>query len=732
MPLTLPGPAATVIPLTARTVLGVNQQTYQQLRLTLGLGLRHQLLLAVCDDLPLQMGLVDQLETELSQAGSGALQRLVLDPQQGDLSRQVVQRLRPWLRQAQSVSPGPMPSLQVLGMEQMTRQPALAQGRFLASLPRLRAVLPHLQATLLIWLPRPWLRSLQQAAPDLWRCCHGLFEFAGEPTPMGSTVPAAAKTVRPSQQKPSASKPFVSFPAQASREQSGGQSGGQPSTANPAPAPEPAPPSGLEPPVVSEHLWQILTEDLAKLDGEQAEPDPLAAAPDVNLVPETPAADPDVDLGPETPAPSPTADSDLAGAEPPEPESSPGLKAAPIPPAPEPEPPQAEAEAEAVLQQAQACRDRIFAGGPTPAGLDEAIQRYERAIAALPTTDRRYLDTLNDLAGFYWLRSQSASSEEAPNLMRRSGLLYESAIASARPDTPADTLARIYSNLGAVWTAMANLDNPDIHLDQAIRAYHQALKYRPATSHPLEYSSLQNSLGSAYWSLSQITSKPHLLHCALTAYQEAQQYRRPHQDPLGYALIQNNLGIACWSLARHERPVFLLQSAIAAYQAALTYRTVTVDPIAYAATQNNLGTAHWELAAQYHNPNQRQHHWQQATAAYHSATQASQPLIQQQPSLKLPFDLWAVYHSLGVVHDHLALVPELDPALMQQHLSQALQAHIQALQGWQSADADAYSIALDAIVQNIRNHYQHLGLAGQQQALAQVPAHWLPVLLPKL
>lgn len=721
MPLMLSGPTATattVIPLTARTVLGVNQQTYQQLRLTLGLGLRHQLLLAVCDDLPLQMELTDQLEIELGQGRAVALQRLVLDPQQGDLNRQVVQWMRPWLQKSPAASPGPMPSLQVLGIEQMTRQPALAQGRFLASLPRLRAVLPHLQSTLLIWLPRPWLRSLQQAAPDLWRCCHGLFEFAGEPTPMGSTLPVAGKAASPSPPKPSPSRSLASVPPEASQGQAGKN---QPATANPAP--ESAPFPGLDLPVVDEHLWQILTEDLAKLDAEQVEPDPLAADADVNWVPEPPA-------------PSPTADPDLADAELPdlpESESSPGLQAAPLPPVPELEPPQAAAAAETVLQQAQACRDRIFASEPTPAGLDEAIQHYEAAIAALLITDHRYLDTLNDLAGFYWLRSQSASSAEAPDLMRRSGLLYESAIASARADTPADTLARIYSNLGAVWTAMANLDNPDIHLDQAIRAYHQALKYRPATSHPLEYSSLQNSLGSAYWSLSQITSNtPNLLHCALTAYQEAQRYRRPHQDPLGYALIQNNIGIACWSLARHEQPVFLLQSAIAAYQAALTYRTVTVDPIAYAATQNNLGTAHWELATQHHDPSQRQHHWQQSAAAYHSAAQATQPLIQQQPSLKLPFDLWAVYHSLGVVHDHLAMVPELDPDLMKQHLSQALKAHIQALQGWQSADADAYSIALTSIVQNIRNHYQHLGLAGQQQALAQVPAHWLPVLLPKL
>ena len=300
------------------------------------------------------------------------------------------------------------------------------------------------------------------------------------------------------------------------------------------------------------------------------------------------------------------------------------------------------------------------------------------------------------------------------------------------PPNQPDTIARLQSNLGAAYSVLANYQEPAENLVQAVRAYHQALQYRRADTIPLEYSSLQNSLGTAYWKLAQYDKPKQNLHHAIAAYNEALPYRQPHQEPLSYAKVQNNLGIAYWSLAQHERPVFLLGQAISAYRNALAYRTLEADPAACAATQNNLGTAYWELANHQSDAAEQQLKlWEQAISAYDAAIKAAQKVAQSEPSMPLNFDLSATHHSLGVVYDRVAAGSLTDQEAQQSCLQQGLHHHLQALQGW-SQQPDAYETAFRSVVNNIQLHYQNLGIAGQQQALSQVPAHLLPNLLPKL
>ena len=56
-----------VTKLTSRKILGLNQRTYQHLKLTFSLNLRRQLLMAVCDDIVLQKRLATQLEADLTE-----------------------------------------------------------------------------------------------------------------------------------------------------------------------------------------------------------------------------------------------------------------------------------------------------------------------------------------------------------------------------------------------------------------------------------------------------------------------------------------------------------------------------------------------------------------------------------------------------------------------------------------------------------------------------------------
>ncbi|NJL49581.1 MAG: tetratricopeptide repeat protein, partial [Leptolyngbyaceae cyanobacterium SM2_5_2] len=294
-------------------------------------------------------------------------------------------------------------------------------------------------------------------------------------------------------------------------------------------------------------------------------------------------------------------------------------------------------------------------------------------------------------------------------------------------------LSRVYSNLGSVYSVLAGYGETLVNLQQSMRAYYQALQHTPAETAPLNYANLQNSLGAVHWRLSQHERPPYHLHQAITAYGEALRYRSPQAAPQEYAMLQNNLGIAYWSLAQHERPVFLLEQAIAAYQLALAYRTVATAPAGCASTYNNLGTAYWDLAQQQtQQPERRLDTLRQAVAAYEAALSAADRALQQSPPTPLGFDLWATFHSAGVVHDQLAQALSAEPIeARERHLQEALDHYLLAYQGWQH-NPEQLAILLDALVYTVRLNYEVLGISGQQTVLSKLPPELLAKVLPRL
>lgn len=201
-----------------RKILGFNQQSYQALKSSMALNLRRQLLIAVCDNVEMQNQLATQLERDLAKGGptsldaaqavdlvgglpiaqdfsgqmpratSGVvgLDRLMFDPADGNLPKQVAN----WVRQTM-LEDGELPMVQVLGIEQMTRQPAITQNHFLRSLEKVEALLPRLNTSLLVWLPWPWLRTIQQSATTFWNWRTGLFEFVSDPIPAALNLESA-------------------------------------------------------------------------------------------------------------------------------------------------------------------------------------------------------------------------------------------------------------------------------------------------------------------------------------------------------------------------------------------------------------------------------------------------------------------------------------------------------------------------------------------------------------
>ena len=708
--------AAPVLPISSQVLPGHNQETYQRLQRAVQSTPPYQVWVATCDDLPLQRQLAALLEESLQGDAEIAATQLILDVATPD----IVQQIRQWAHQAVPARPS---LLQVLGIEQLTYHGSDAQYQFLRSLHNLPSLWKQLGCSMLIWVPRPWLRQIRREVPSL---CHAVFEFMGEPTPISAIAnqqayPAAFSPVRKWQflGKPT---PEVPPPSQAPDIRSDTLPVSPGATAVPAIPGESelasadATDSEPEIPSFSEDLWSQLQADLNDFEAQESVP---LHPPEANLdAPETSENEADYQ---NRGVPIRSQDDGEDRSNPSLPFTAHALT-------------ETYSAVEAELEPddwaiAYELRDRVQSGDHSPATLEAAVQQYECLRPQLPTTPQR-TEVLNDLGSLYWLWAQQAKDIETyVQRLVHSSELYEAALSPVSDRTDGSVLNRIHSNLGSVYSLLAALQEPIQYLGKAVRAFHRALQYAPVETMPEDYAALQTHLGTAYWSLAQHTQEAAHLHRAIAAYQEALHQSHPKHAPQAYAQLQNNLGIALWSLSRHERPIFLLEQAIIAYRTALAYRTLDRDPAGCAATHNNLGTAYWDLGGHCdeRSPEQQQT-WQQSIAAYEATLLA----IDHAPQESLSFDQWATHHSAGVVYDQLAIALAPDTSAQQPLLTKAAGHYIKALVGWQGMEAATTETAFQALVRNLHLQGRYLGIEAQQRSLSQVPADWLSEIWRKL
>src|SRR6476469_6810198 len=177
----------------SQKVSSSNKLIYQRLKQAIDLNLRRQIFIAACDDLCLRDCLAARLQTELAAESSGSDPRSPIDYPRfvsleldlsdpnpwGSIAAWLTQHPPPQNRGSYSRLPG----FQILGAEHLTRQSAAVQWSFLSYLRDIEANLQMCESTLLLWVSRPWLSSIEQSAPEFWHWRTGVFEFEGEPTP---------------------------------------------------------------------------------------------------------------------------------------------------------------------------------------------------------------------------------------------------------------------------------------------------------------------------------------------------------------------------------------------------------------------------------------------------------------------------------------------------------------------------------------------------------------------
>ncbi|MDB9312377.1 hypothetical protein PN462_04615, partial [Spirulina sp. CS-785/01] len=188
--------------------------SYQRLQKALSAGLRRQIFLAVCEESQGEnspLGTVrDRFWQDLQETISDPpLIPIILEGENPNFLGAIAAYLKthPHLNQQQ-----PFPTFAILGIEGLTRQPALLQQQFLRNLRRLARHLPQLQFSLLLWVSPPWLHTIQQSAPEFWRWHSGIFELTADCLP-GATPPPTSPQDSPEKPIPKEGEfPLVALP----------------------------------------------------------------------------------------------------------------------------------------------------------------------------------------------------------------------------------------------------------------------------------------------------------------------------------------------------------------------------------------------------------------------------------------------------------------------------------------------------------------------------------------
>ncbi|MEP6489504.1 tetratricopeptide repeat protein [Microcoleus vaginatus GB2-A3] len=760
----------------SQKVSSSNKLIYQRLKQAIDLNLRRQIFIAACDDLCLRDCLAARLHTELAAESAGSdprspihyprfvsLELDLSDPNPwGSIAAWLTQHPPPQNRGSYS----PWPTFQIIGAEHLTRQSAAVQWSFLSYLRDIEAHLQMCESTVLLWVSRPWLSSIEHSAPEFWHWRTGVFEFEGEPTPAKGDFGhfddfGNSGDLRNLRDKGDFDNQLL-IPS---------LSGKSPIPDEQSPIPDRQSPISYPPSPAPDSKSVQLTEDEQSPIFHPPSPGPdsksvqladlVLAAASEELEAEKDAASEDNFLPLQTLQYIELLQEHQCSCE---------------------------ALALAYHSLGNYYRDRILGGDVSEHNLTIAIRAIEQVIAYLdadtnsqqnqPLTEEcarliaqltqnltQYAlesnslppisDLLNDLGTLYWMlsrdRTNALNASDPVSSLERSIALYLEGLNRTDGETVPQTRVRLNKNLGIASADLARYRDKTENLQYAVAAYQQALLDLDPAVEPQQYAAAQNNLATAYWNLAQDGEPIVYLKSAIAAYTQALSCYSPEREPLNYAGVQNNLGTACWNLAQHEPSEPLLVRAISAYREALKYRTRELVPAAAAATYNNLGTAYWHLANQFQQKQARTESLQQAITAYETALDIAGELDRTQ----LTFDALAARNNLGLAHYQLATDPHFAANKVAQtsHLEAALHHQLQVCAEWgqhlndkgltygdklnlqaaaNSQAADSRQTALSYIVKTIRAFYSECGLPGQNLALSKVPGDLLPEILRRL
>jgi tetratricopeptide (TPR) repeat protein len=758
----------TNVPLSA---VGLNQEIYQRLKLSMSLNLRRQIFIAVCDDLNLRDRLAANLQTEISPSGNSSeqsypglvsLQLSLDDPNPLMQIAQWLTQSPPPIVQGRRVA---MPAFQILGVEHLTRQSPAVQRLFFTHLQTIERNLPLLDFSVLIWMTQPWFYAISHSAPEFWRCRTGVFEFAGDPTPLTVTSPerfevqssgngtlgngtlgngtlgngtsgngSLSKSSSGLLSSMPSSSQALPNPALSHQSLSHQSLSKQPLTTassttatNGVTARQPNE-NANEPFDANEQLIteELVTEEL--VTGEQFIADDWSGSLSELLAEEftltdhaaistTSSATSSTKTSSEAPinASSDVSSDVSSGAATDAFASNPWMLLEdefeqlyePCEPC---EPLNHTPSSEVQLADEQGSKVHTVPAFAIelPDGLAEQPQlklllRQIELLHQQGVSPLVLVEAYRTFGNFF--RDRIEQGEATPQHLVIAIQAYEQTLLLLPESSP--TCVDVLNDLGNLYWMMSrmlpNQTETMACLQQAIQAYQQALARIHPANHAQTYPMVQNNLGAAYADLARHQEPVENLERSVQAYQQALRYRKPDTDPLRYASTQNNLGTTYWNLAQYKEPAANLKQAIAAYSDALRFYNPEQEPLNYAMIQNNLGTAYWNVAQ-----HERPLDWLKlAVASYQAA-------LQYRTLEAMPFAYAATQNNLGTAYWHIANQTK-EPTERIESLQQAIGSYEAALQTTELLQQRQPNVPLMLNFDRFATH-NNLGIAHYQLA----------------
>ena len=238
----------------------------------------------------------------------------------------------------------------------------------------------------------------------------------------------------------------------------------------------------------------------------------------------------------------------------------------------------------------------------------DATQTLESAVATADAEAKKHPDDI----GFHelWLQAASAAAKarwhegdvspanESLSLLAQSAAEFDSLAHDYAALGDRQAAAAAQYGLGDVLNdegVRAGGDKASGLLDQAVKAYRNALEVRTRVAVPQDWAATQRGLGNALADQGQRAAGDKalaLLDQATAAYRDALEVYTKADLPQDWAKTQTNLGIALAEEGEHsdgEKAVALLDQAAQAFRSALEVRTKADVPEDWATTENDLG-----------------------------------------------------------------------------------------------------------------------------------------------
>ncbi len=652
---------------------GSTRQTYLRLRLALGIGLRRQFFLAVCDDSVLKGQLTQWLVSDLSrdplpeidtianelafnqtqsrtQAPGIRLVTLTLHADHPDLQKQIAE----WLAHRRGRVDRSQIAFQIVGIDSLTRQSATVQTQFINSLRALGRHYAQWDLNLVLWVTKPWLHSIRQSAPEFWRCYTGIFDF---------TAQAPHSEPQCSEDDCLSSYPAVPLAPQAAT---------------------------------------VRFNDLTKVFMAEWLPESLSVSSDLalretvhnlTLLHQESADDATLAIVYRT-----LGNHYRDQASPTEVTFSLGIRAY-------------EEALQRESQRSHSTNNPIVADLLNDLGnlywmrsrqqsdanqqrqdLETAVDHCQKAVAHTDEIQnpQRYIMLQSNL-GAIW--GELAQNVDAETHLPHSIAAYESSLKVQNIQTASQEgqrRANTENNLGtAYWTLAQYQKNQAPSLQKAIAHYSNALEFYDAENYSMPHAMIQNNLGTAFWNLSQC-------------------------ETLGHYSLENS----------HD----LLIHAITAYKVALLYRTPEAQPLGHAATQNNLGTAYWNLATDRLTHSDEIGDIIQLTIVSYQASLTLVEALIASGSVNFSFDPFATHYNLATAFNCSVKYVTTDH---HNALQKAFTHYLIAWQGWQN-QTDQATPAINGLAQVLRIAHDRLGRDIQSKLLSSLPPQLLTVVMPKV